>query len=918
MTAKQSAYVQVNTPRRQHHRTLSQWGYLAGVGMTVLCIFALWTRNLDGDSLWFDEGWSAHAAGQPSVIDAANADATNPPLYYSLLYLHAQAFGLTEFSLRLFSSFAGLLTVCLCGYAARRLWGRSAGLLAVILVSCLPLMGWAAREARMYTLLAALVVVAAAAWQRIYATSKAGSRPSRGVWVALWGAQLALLYAHNSGPVVVLWLNAITGLAWVTGRTIQHPPWRIWIAGQVGVGVLYTPYFVTRFVLLGSANAAVTTSPLLTPAFAFDLWRSLWVTPYERVLLSGDGLQLTGVLLIVCAAVWGAGLAARRGGWWLIHALLLTGGLLAALTVLQNEMHSRYLVMIAPLPLIGLAGALTTLRPSRAAWAFMAGVIGVAGWNTISVQETAFRHDDARGMVAYYAEHLTAADSVIAWSYADRYDLAYYWDRLDVTAQRITLPEGADYGQIAPLLPTTGRVALNVWYTQRADYRGMLSCVLGHGTTALPVEFTTYGMTTRVYDESALTRLTMPDAARTPAITFARLDSGIVADVYAPDVGQIDFTADRALCLPLALTLREMPGVDLSAVVQVRDAAGRVVASANAVFATPDQRTTRHLVAGDSATAFPLVRLPYGAAPGTYTVFIRVYDDAAYASGYVPQMEGVTGRDAPLGRWQVMPGANWPATGRLVDLPHRVDLPVGDRRLIAHDAPVDGVLQNGGGTPVTLIWEGDGRLPELTVRDADGRWSSPLTTTLTAAPDGVVRDVRTVRIPGDAEAGSASLTLPDGTILGRWTVEVVPFTTAVPPAMTPLTPPVVFPGSGDLIGWLYDDADPIRVTLVWRAAEVAAGLPEGGHTVFVQFLAADGHVIAQSDSPPAGGTRPMTGWRPGEVIVDTHVVRPHEGISIAALRSATLIAGLYDPLTGQRTAPAVSSTSSPLDYTLLR
>ena len=74
-------------------------------------------------------------------------------------------------------------------------------------------------------------------------------------------------------------------------------------------------------------------------------------------------------------------------------------------------------------------------------------------FDLIAAQNPDYQHDDARAMVQYYADHLTADDSVIAWSYADRYDLAYYWDRLGVQARRVTLPEGADLDAVLPLLP---------------------------------------------------------------------------------------------------------------------------------------------------------------------------------------------------------------------------------------------------------------------------------------------------------------------------------------------------------------------------------------------------------------------------------------------------------------------------------
>src|SRR5690606_29932663 len=83
--------------------------------------------QIQTQSLWFDEGWSAYAPNQPTLIDAANADATNPPLYYVLLNISARFLGDSEFSLRLFSLFCGLLVIALSYRFAKYLFGGRAG-----------------------------------------------------------------------------------------------------------------------------------------------------------------------------------------------------------------------------------------------------------------------------------------------------------------------------------------------------------------------------------------------------------------------------------------------------------------------------------------------------------------------------------------------------------------------------------------------------------------------------------------------------------------------------------------------------------------------------------------------------------------------------------------------------------------------
>ena len=69
------------------------------------------------------------------------------------------------------------------------------------------------------------------------------------------------------------------------------------------------------------------------------------------------------------------------------------------------------------------------------------------------------------------------------------------------------------------------------------------------------------------------------------------------------------------------------------------------------------------------------------------------------------------------------------------------------------------------------------------------------------------------------------------------------------------------------------------------------------YKVFAQLLAADNTVIAQSDNFPAEGQRPTTGWLPGEIIADPHTLAIANDPVPGSYR---LIAGLYNPLTGQR------------------
>ncbi len=69
--------------------------------VVILAAVVLRAPGLSGPGLWFDEAWSAFAAGQSTPWAEANADATHQTRYYAQLQVHAGALGQSELELRL-------------------------------------------------------------------------------------------------------------------------------------------------------------------------------------------------------------------------------------------------------------------------------------------------------------------------------------------------------------------------------------------------------------------------------------------------------------------------------------------------------------------------------------------------------------------------------------------------------------------------------------------------------------------------------------------------------------------------------------------------------------------------------------------------------------------------------------------------
>jgi hypothetical protein len=99
----------------------------------------------------------------------------------------------------------------------------------------------------------------------------------------------------------------------------------------------------------------------------------------------------------------------------------------------------------------------------------------------------------------------------------------------------------------------------------------------------------------------------------------------------------------------------------------------------------------------------------------------------------------------------------------------------------------------------------------------------------------------------------------------------------------------------------------VDVTLYWRTD---APLPTD-YSVFVHLVDELGIVQAQSDSHPALGSRPTSGWQPGDVIVDQHRLRLLTGL--APGRIAIEVADITDtlPLASFEIAPQRSADGIP-------
>lgn len=217
----------------------------AAVALAAIVVVAGLLRlpTLDAQSLWSDETatW-AQSSGSFADIFPRTARDNYPPLYNILAWLSIQIFGDAGWALRLPAALVGVGSVALIYPLAARLGGRSAGLLAALMLCLSGFHIWYSQEARTYTLLGAaamahawalLIFVESRRWPAIVLTFLSG---------------LALVYTHPFGALT--WIALAVGAAWMLVAVRDWPGLARLAATSLAIAVGFLPWAI---VLLGRA-----------------------------------------------------------------------------------------------------------------------------------------------------------------------------------------------------------------------------------------------------------------------------------------------------------------------------------------------------------------------------------------------------------------------------------------------------------------------------------------------------------------------------------------------------------------------------------------------------------------------------------------------------------------------------------------
>ena len=324
------------------------------LGLLLLAV-ALRFYKLDAQSFWNDEGNSARLSERPlALIIEGTASDVHPPLYYVLLHGWRELVGDSEFGLRSFSAFAGVLTVA-ATIALARLFGvkslaRTTSVVLVLasglLAATNPALVYYSQETRMYALLALLGALSTLVLLRWL-----NAREKRYWSLAYVVLTTAGLYTHYFYPTMLVFQGVIV-LFWLLRSTItQAPYWACtsfrWLGMVVLSLLLYLPWvpiFLRQTVGRSGERPSI---PVL-------LWDSLrWLT-FGETIARDSLIWITFVAILLLG--WSAAVAGRRVVIPIIGTVLPVAMMFILGTT--NPAFFKFMIIAIPFYLIWLAGAL--------------------------------------------------------------------------------------------------------------------------------------------------------------------------------------------------------------------------------------------------------------------------------------------------------------------------------------------------------------------------------------------------------------------------------------------------------------------------------------------------------------------------------------------------------------------------------
>jgi len=256
--------------------------------------FALRSFQLDGQSLWSDEGVSVALAQRDLATIARDAaHDIHPPLYYYLLHFWVRLFGTGEIAVRSLSVLCGFLLVLFTYLLGIALFDGRVALVASLLAAISPFQIYYSQETRMYILVALQGAISLFLFLKFVKATKGGDEASLWPTVALYTLFItSALYTHYFAFTIFLVANVAYAL-WLL-LTPSARKWHavaLWSLSQLLVILLYLPW-------LNFAREQLRTWPAISQPISLTFLAREVLRVFSLGLFAPMGSLIFGFLVI--------------------------------------------------------------------------------------------------------------------------------------------------------------------------------------------------------------------------------------------------------------------------------------------------------------------------------------------------------------------------------------------------------------------------------------------------------------------------------------------------------------------------------------------------------------------------------------------------------------------------------------------
>ena len=245
---------------------------------TLITLGGFGARAVITRGLWVDEAMSVAQArlSYPAMIHRLRVEDVHPPLYHSLLWLTIRVLGDGETAVHVPSIVFGTLMVPATYLAAHEIYDRRTGLVAAAIAAIAPIAVWYSQEARMYSLVMLLGIL------------------------AVWAMFRALRDGHISSWLLLGVLNA--AIAW----TLYVATFLVIAQQVVLLGVLLQrrhDRLAARRLLVGWLVALGVSAILVAPLLPYA-WSQFNGPNYSQFSSAGSNDPSIGLYAVITNGVW--------------------------------------------------------------------------------------------------------------------------------------------------------------------------------------------------------------------------------------------------------------------------------------------------------------------------------------------------------------------------------------------------------------------------------------------------------------------------------------------------------------------------------------------------------------------------------------------------------------------------------------